>query len=204
MYNITLGSFSAMHAGGVFFYNIGDIFDNPNTIVKSKMGERRVALGAYMIFVFIKAGYQLLDNVIWYKGETQSNRHKNDGNYTPYYQKPANCYEHMFVFKKPGNIILSQSHTISSNILKFSPVFKINSKGVNTFGHTAPFPPILPQLSIENFTNKGDIVIDPFLGSGTTVYTAVKLQRKALGLEMDKTYYDLSKANISNKLLTLF
>ena len=146
----------------------------------------------------------MLDNIIWYKGETQSNRHKNDGNYTPYYQKPANCYEHMFIFKKPGNIIISESPTLTSNIVKFPPVIKINSKGVNTFGHTAPFPTVLPQLSIESFTNEGDVVIDPFLGSGTAVYTAVKLQRKALGIELNKNYFELSKSNIKNKLQTLF
>ena len=204
MYNITLGSYSAMLPGGVFFYNIGDIFDNPHTIVKSKMGERRVALGAYMIFTFIKAGFVLLDNIIWYKGETQSNRHKNDGNYTPYYQKPANCYEHMFVFKKPGKLLVSDNPTITSNVLKFSPVIKINSKGVNTFGHTAPFPPILPQLSIDTFTKPNHVVLDPFLGSGTSIYTAVKLNRKAIGLELDDVYFSLCKSNIANELLKLF
>ena len=84
MYQINLKSNLTLKPGGVFFYNIGDIFDNENIVVKSKMGEKRTPLGAYTIFLFLKAGFDILDNVLWYKGEPQSNRHKNDGNYTPY------------------------------------------------------------------------------------------------------------------------
>jgi DNA modification methylase len=152
MYKICLASFDALKPGGIFFYNIGDIFDNPNTIVKSKMGEKRLALGAYLILLFKSAGFELLDNIIWDKGETQSNRHKNDGNFTPYYQRPANCYEHMFIFKKPGKLLVCTEPLLKENIQKFSPVIKINSKGENLFGHTAPYPPDLPLISIKTFT----------------------------------------------------
>jgi DNA modification methylase len=200
MFKICLASFEALKPGGVFFYNIGDIFDNPNTIVKSKMGEKRLALGAYLILLFKSAGFELLDNIIWDKGETQSNRHKNDGNFTPYYQRPANCYEHMFIFKKPGKLSVCNSPLLKENIQKFSPVIKINSKGENLFGHTAPYPPELPTISIKTFTSEGEIVFDPFLGSGTSVYTAVKNNRKGLGTEMDSVYYELANSNILKKI----
>ena len=206
MYKICLASYDALKPGGVFFYNIGDIFDNPNTIVKSKMGDKRLALGAYLILLFRKSGFELLDNIIWDKGETQSNRHKNDGNFTPYYQKPANCYEHMFIFKKPGNLILEKEPKLLNNIQKFSPVIKINSKGENMFGHTAPYPVELPALSILTFTNKGDVVFDPFLGSGTSVYTAINNSRKGVGTELDSNYFELAKRFIDREInkLTLF
>ena len=200
MYKISLASFNTLKPGGIFFYNIGDIFDNPNTIVKSKMGEKRLALGAYLILLFKSAGFELLDNIIWDKGETQSNRHKNDGNFTPYYQRPANCYEHMFIFKKPGQISVSKDPILKKNIQKFSPVIKINNKGENLFGHTAPYPPELPLISIKTFTLEGEVVFDPFLGSGTSVYTAVINNRIGIGTEMNKTYYELSKSNISKKI----
>ena len=193
MYRVCLASFDALVPGGVFFYNIGDVFDNPNTIVKSKMGDKRLALGAYLILLFKKAGFELLDNIVWNKGETQSNRHKNDGNFTPYYQRPANCYEHMFVFKKPGVLTTSKDPKLVNNIQKFSPVIKINSKGENNFGHTAPFPADLPVLSILTFTKEGGVVFDPFLGSGTSVYTALKNNRKGVGTELSHDYFELAK-----------
>lgn len=200
MYEICLASYKAMKTWWVFFYNIWDIFDNPNTTVKSKMWEKRVALWAYLIFLFQKAWFELLDNIIRDKWETQSNRHKNDGNYTPYYQKPANCYEHMFVFKKPGKLKISSNPKILDNIQKFSPVIKINNKWENLFGHTAPYPIDLPLLFIQTFTEEWDIVFDPFMWSWTTVYAAVNNGRIWIGTEIDLNYYHLASSYIKEKL----
>jgi len=173
----------------------GDIFDNENVIIKSKMGEKRIPLGAYTILLFEKAGFEILDNIIWYKGEPQSNRHKNDGNYTPYYQRPANCYEHMFIFKKKGKLILNKEISkinIKNNIIKFTPVFKIGKGGENRYGHTAPFPKMIPLLSVDTFTNEKDIVLDPFSGSGTTPIVANLNKRNGVGIELNKEYSLLS------------
>jgi len=204
IYSIVKKSYDALVEGGVFFYNIGDIFDNENIIVKSTMGEKRIPLGAYTIFLFQKAGFDLLDNIIWYKGEPQSNRHKNDGNYTPYYQRPANCYEHMFIFKKKGNLRTNPDklkNQLKSNLVKFSPVIKIGKGGVNNYGHTAPFPYIIPTLSITCFTNNGEYVLDPFSGSGTSAITATLLNRYGIGIELSEDYAKLSIEKIKSEYL---
>lgn len=199
MYEICLASYNALIGGGVFFYNIGDVFGNPNTVVKSNMGNKRLALGAYIIYIFQQAGFKILDNIIWDKGEVQSNRQKNDGNFTPYYQRPANCYENIFIFYKPtAPIRLNDRKEITENVLRFSPVIKINSKGENTFGHTAPYPMELPRFSINTFSLKNDIIFDPFLGSGTTVYTAVRNNRIGIGTELNRQYYKLAIKNIKS------
>ena len=203
MYEMACKSFEKLQKGGVYFFNIGDITDNEKIVVKSKMGEKRVPLGAYIILIFRKAGFELLDNVIWDKGEPQSNRHKNDGNFVPYYQRPANCYEHMFVFKKPGaELHLNKNkkeNLLTSNIQRFVPVYKIGRGGINTLGHTAPFPEDIPRLSIRCFTNSGEIVLDPYLGSGTTIITASKEKRIGIGIEKDKDFFNLSMKRIQDK-----
>ena len=197
MYNIIKKSYDVLIPGGVFLYNIGDIFDNDRLIVHSKMGDRRIPLGAYTIFIFLEAGFELLDNIIWDKGETQTNRHMNDGNFTPYYQRPANCYEHMFIFKKKGNLYRNKSiNKIYSNIQKFSPVIKIGKEGVNRYGHTAPFPHDVPKVAIDLFTNENDSVLDPFLGSGTSIIVSYLYNRIGLGIELDHDYCKLSKEKI--------
>lgn len=195
MYKITIAAHRALCEGGVFFFNIGDIFDNENIIVKSKMGEKRIPLGAYIILLFQKAGFDLLDNIIWYKGEPQTNRHKNDGNYVPYYQRPANCYEHMFIFKKKGKLKMNNNfneNILKMNIEKFLPVYKIGIGGENRYGHTAPFPPDIPLFSTLCFTNEKEIVLDPFSGSGTTAITATKNNRIGIGIELNSEYVNLS------------
>jgi DNA modification methylase len=183
--------------GGVFFYNIADTYGNPNTVIKSKMGEERIALGAYIVLLFKLAGFEVLDNIVWDKGEPQSNRHKNDGKFTPYYQRPANCYEHMFIFKKKGPLHLnkqSNENKLKSNIQTFSPVIKIGADGKNRYGHTAPFPQRIPELSLTCFSNEGEVILDPYSGSGTTAITATLYKRVGIGIEMNPDYFELSKA----------
>lgn len=205
MYQLCQLSFSALVPGGVFFFNIGDIFDNPNTIVKSTMGGQRIPLGAYLILLFEKSGFVLLDNIIWDKGETQSNRHKNDGIFASYYQRPANCYEHMFIFMKKGALVrIGSEPRITSNVIKFPPVVKINSKGENIFGHTAPYPISLPEMSINTFTIEKDLVFDPYLGSGTSIIAALRNERKATGVEINPNYYELSKKRVTRELFNLY
>lgn len=208
MYSIIKACYKVICPGGVFFYNIGDIFDNEKIVSESTLGNKRIPLGAWTILLFEKAGFQLLDNIIWYKGEPQSNRQKNDGMYYPYYQRPANAYEHIFIFKKPGRLNKNKNKSeniLKNNIQKFTPVIKIDSNGNNKYGHTAPYPEFLPCLSISYFTNKKESVLDPFLGSGTTVLTASKMDRKGIGIELNKEYFNLAikKIKKSNKTTLL-
>ena len=84
----------------VFAFNVGDIFDNDNLVVKSVWGKRRLPLGAYFIQLFEECGFTFVDDFIWDKGEVQSERHKNEAKPFPFYQYPANCYEHILIFHK--------------------------------------------------------------------------------------------------------
>lgn len=201
MYNIMRQSLRTLKPGAIFLYNIADIADNENTVVKSKMGEKRVPLGAYTIYFFQKAGFELLDNILWDKGEPQSNRQKNDGKFTPHYQKPLNAYEHMFMFKKPGApLILNEGWENkrgkwTTNIVPFQPVIKINSKGENILGHTAPFPEDIPRFVTNVFTqSEEDIVFDPFSGSMTSALVAYQNGRVGLGMELLSEYVEVSRA----------
>lgn len=193
MYNIIQQSNRVLSEGGTFIFNIGDIFDNEKTVVVSKMGEKRIPLGAYTILLFERAGFEVLDNIVWYKGEPQSNRHKNDGNFVPYYQRPANAYEHMFVFKKKGKIHKNNYSKVIDNLIRFTPVYKIGKGGINNYGHTAPFPKRVPEISINLFSKEKELILDPFNGSGTTTIVAHQLNRVGIGIELNKEYLELSK-----------
>lgn len=201
MYNIILSLKNVLKDNGVFLYNIGDINGNDNIIVKSNMGNKRLLLGAYSILLFKSAGYELVENIIWDKGEPQSKRSTNDGNFTPHYQKPVNAYEHMFIFKKSGkNVDFNKNaNTWEENIILFSPVIKINLKGENTLGHTAPFPLDIPDFVAKKFNESNEIMLDPFSGSGTSVRSAVNNNIKGLGIELSEEYFKLSEGIIKKE-----
>ena len=60
------------------------------------------------------------------------------------------------------------------------------------FNHPAIFPEKLAQDHILSWSNPGDIVFDPFLGSGTTAKMAVLNDRKYIGFEISKEYFDIA------------
>lgn len=238
----------------VWVFNVGDIFDNPYTVTRSVWGKTRIPLGAYFIKIFEECGFTFVDDIIWDKGEVQSERHKSGNKPYPLYQYPMNCYEHLLVFHKhrldttrypcprcgslkvngntqsePGlqswecknyncferspsnrgkrfslktNIVQSPESQNANNsipkkfikkwrrdIVKFSPVIKINSKGKNLAGHSAPFPEDIPEMAIKYFTYVGEKVLDPFSGSFTTGIVARKLKRVGIGIDINKKLY---------------
>ena len=64
-------------------------------------------------------------------------------------------------------------------------------------GHSASFPIGLPTWFIQLFTRPGDLVLDPFIGSGTTAVAAIRLGRHFLGAELNREYYQLADEAIS-------
>ncbi len=85
------------------------------------------------------------------------------------------------------------------DIVKFSPVIKINSKGENLLGHTAPFPENIPELAIQMFSYEGEKILDPFGGSFTSVIVAKKLNRTGIGIELNKEMFrEAGLKNIKN------
>lgn len=66
------------------------------------------------------------------------------------------------------------------------------------FEHPAIFPELLVKDHILSWTNKGDLVLDPFMGSGTVGKICKLLDRKFIGIEIVKKYFDIAKTRIEN------
>ena len=71
-------------------------------------------------------------------------------------------------------------------------------------GHSATFPVALPEWFIKLFTESGDIVLDPFAGSGTTCVAAKQLGRKYIGIDKQEEFVDLAKERLQEISLLLF
>jgi len=186
MYNSARAVYRVLKPGSYYVFNIFDYFDNENSIVFSAMGKKRMILGPYIINLFRRIGFELHGNVAWYKGEIEGKRNYNQGNRSPYYQAPLNCWEHCFVFRKPGAGAGVYQFPV---ILDAKPVYKI-VRGENILGHTAPFPPAVPELLIRQM-NKGECVLDPFSGSMTTGRTAHRHGLRSISIEMQREYCEL-------------
>lgn len=75
----------------------------------------------------------------------------------------------------------------------------------NNKNHSAAFPQELPEWFIKLFTKEGDTVLDPFMGSGTTIEVAKRMHRNSVGIEIIPEYFDMVKQQLSKqKELLLF
>jgi len=70
--------------------------------------------------------------------------------------------------------------------------------------HSAAFPDSLPEWFIKLFTKPGDIVLDPFMGSGTTNIVAQKMGRNSIGIEIIPEYHEMVKKNLETSQFVLF
>ncbi len=66
-------------------------------------------------------------------------------------------------------------------------------------GHPAPFPVALPTRLIELYTYEGDVVLDPFMGSGSTAVAAVRTGRHYIGFDTDEAYVDAAKGRVAEE-----
>ncbi len=92
------------------------------------------------------------------------------------------------------------------DIVKIKPVFKINNKGENVLGHSAPYPVEIPNMAIKYFSFPGDLVLDPFAGSFTTCISAKNLGRVGIGCEINQEMYRdaiISKIQSETSILSL-
>ena len=74
----------------------------------------------------------------------------------------------------------------------------------NNKNHSAVFPESLPEWFIKLFTKEGDTVLDPFMGSGTTLFVAQRMKRNSIGIEINNEYYDMVQEKLKPVIYYLF
>lgn len=85
------------------------------------------------------------------------------------------------------------------NVWEYNVGNNCSTKDKEAFKHPAIFPEALARDHIFSWSNEGDLVYDPFLGSGTTAKMAVHLKRHYIGSEISKEYFDLAAKRIWNE-----
>ena len=75
-------------------------------------------------------------------------------------------------------------------------VWQLPSESARRVGHPAPFPVELPEKLIDLYTFADDLVLDPFMGSGSTLVAASRLGRRYVGYDLDAGYVELARARV--------
>ena len=78
-------------------------------------------------------------------------------------------------------------------------IWEISPESATRVGHPAPFPVELPQRLIDLYTYRGDLVLDPFVGAGTTAVAAVRTGRHYVGFDTDADYIELAEQRIAGE-----
>lgn len=78
-------------------------------------------------------------------------------------------------------------------------VWNFSGESKRRTGHPAPFPVELPKRCIKLFTYVGDVVLDPFLGSGSTLVACLQTDRVGIGVEINRKYCEIAKKRLMNE-----
>jgi len=103
-----------------------------------------------------------------------------------------------FYHKNTQNKPTPANNNKSVNKTKISPNIFTYTVGGKKDGHPAPFPEQLAHDHIISWSNEGDTVLDPFMGSGTTGVACVNLNRDFVGIEKNQEYFKIAEARIAH------
>lgn len=161
-----------------------------------------IPLSDHISQMMIEIGYLMRGEIIWYK-RAGSGVSMAWGSW----QSAANpvlrdTHEYILVFSK-GSFSRKKTEGKEDTITRdqfmewTKSVWIMNPESAKKVGHPAPFPVELPYRLIQLYTYTGDIVLDPFMGSGSTAIAAVKSGRKFIGYDIDLEYVKLAKDRIA-------
>lgn len=130
-------------------------------------------------------GWYLRSEVIWRKPNTQPESVKD---------RPTRDHEQVFLFSKSERYKYDIDAVKGPHDRRLRTVWDIKTRAHRAAsGHFATFPTELAERCVKITSNAGDLVLDPFLGSGTTVLAAGSLNRRFLGVELHPDYLEMSR-----------
>lgn len=166
-----------------------------------------IPLSDYVSKIMIEIGFNMRGEIIW-------NKSAGAGISTAWgsFQSASNpilrdVHEYILIFSKGSykrerdkeEKELRKDNITKEEFIEWTKsVWTMNTESAKRIGHPAPFPEELPNRLIKLFSFTNDIVIDPFMGSGTTAIAAIKNNRNFVGYEINKEYINLANNRILN------
>lgn len=180
-----------LRPGGRICINIANIGRAPYLPLTSYIQKRMLDIGFYQ-----------RGHVIW-------NKEASVGTSTAWgsWKRPSNptlrdVHEYILVFSKTTNqlkkaIDSEETDLTKEEFLEFTKsIWSFNTESPRRVGHPAPFPEILPYRCIKLYSYPGDLIVDPFVGSGTTCMVAKNLGRHFIGYDIDPKYIKIANERL--------
>lgn len=175
-------------------YVVEDMFEEARRVMKDdgficinlgfSYGETGVMRPATIMQRAMKKGWFVIDTIIWKKT-----------NPIPIKNRLTNAFEYIYVLARHPFVPYPSADRIGykHNIIETSV-----SKDKTAKFHSAVFPIEVPKFCIDVFSNEGDIVLDPFMGSGTTALACIEMNRNYLGFEANPEYVEKSIERVND------
>lgn len=191
--------------GGVVVWNVNDRIKNGS---KSLTSFKQAIL-------FNEVGFNVNDVMIWEKTnpmpQVKQPRYNQVFEYMIIFSKgkPKTFNPFMVDCKSANKDYKSTCKKITKDKEREYKEFKINKQKIdsniwkfavaqNKTKHPAVFPLELPLRHIKTWSNEGDVVLDLFMGSGSTGVACINTNRNFIGIELDKDYFNIAKERIEN------
>ncbi|MGA2763042.1 MAG: site-specific DNA-methyltransferase [Spirochaetia bacterium] len=168
---------------------------------KNKDGQQSV--GADLTTIAKEAGFRYHSTIVWNEGNIS--RRTAWGSWmsasAPYVIAPVELIVVLYRQSWKRTSGSRESDISRGEFMEWTNgLWTFNGESRRRTGHPAPFPVELPRRCILLFSFKGDTVLDPFMGSGTTLVAAAGSGRRGLGIEIDESYCELAKNRLSAEL----
>ncbi|MDI6870856.1 MAG: site-specific DNA-methyltransferase [Bacillota bacterium] len=181
--------FRVLRPGGRYVVNLANLGRKPY-----------VPLHAYFYAVHLKAGFLPAGEIVWRKGKGMSGNCAWGTWRSAKAPRLRDLHEYLLVFTKErfdradrGETDITAEEFMAATL----SVWDIPAESAKKVGHPAPFPVELAERVIKVFSYKGDVILDPFNGSGTTCVAAIRHGRHYVGYDISPEYCELARRRIA-------
>jgi site-specific DNA-methyltransferase (adenine-specific) len=162
-----------------------------------------IPLHAFFYQMHMAIGFLPMGEIIWQKGKGASGSCAWGSWMSAKAPRLRDLHEYLLVFAKQG---YARPDRGESDIARDEfmaatlSVWDIPPESAKRIGHPAPFPLALAERVVQLYSYVGDVVLDPFAGSGTTCVAAARLERRFVGYEVAPDYCALAEARLQDAL----
>ena len=192
MRNIFLETFRVTESGGRVVVNVANLGRKPY-----------IPFSKYFTELLIDIGFIMRGEIIWQKSKGANANFAWGSWLSASNPVIRDIHEYCLVFSKDsfkksskGESTIEKEEFMESTL----SIWNINPARAKKIGHPAPFPVELPQKFINLYSYKDDLILDPFIGSGTTAIAAKNLKRNFVGYEIEKEYIDIANNRLETEV----